>query len=99
MAGLAALVVLAGRIRISRPLLPGVVMVALLYLVVPAHVSSECTPHPHDILGVYAARQPSLTHAAAMATLEGRRFALVAWTVKGQQPIRVRPAYALHKRS
>jgi hypothetical protein len=55
--------------------------------------ASECQPDAHDILGVYRARQPSMTHIATMAAFEDSRFVVGNYALAGQQPIRVAPAY------
>jgi hypothetical protein len=53
---------------------------------------AECRP-AENMLGIYRAHQPAITHLAALATLEGTRFAAGTWAIAGQQPIAVRPAY------
>jgi hypothetical protein len=53
---------------------------------------AECRP-AEDMLGVYRAHQPAMTHLPALATLDGTRFDAGTWAIAGQQPIAVRPAY------
>ena len=56
-------------------------------------VQATCDTDAADIRAVYESRQPPLRHVAAYAALEGKRFAAISWTIKGQQPIRTMPSY------
>ncbi|SEM83196.1 hypothetical protein SAMN05216404_101277 [Nitrosospira multiformis] len=53
----------------------------------------ECHPEESDVMNVYRSRQPPLTHAAALAGLDGTRYLPNVFAIKGQQPIQVVPAY------
>ena len=56
-------------------------------------LQTECQPAAYDILGIYRARQPPLTHLAAMAAFADKRFVASTWTIPGQHTISVNSAY------
>ena len=60
-------------------------------------LQAECQPAASDVMGVYASRQPPLTHVAAMAGFKDSRYVASTWTIKGQQPVRTLPPYLPYK--
>lgn len=56
-------------------------------------MQAECHPLVQSIAGSFAKWQPPLSHTAALATLDDRRFAASSWAIPGQQPIAVQPPY------
>ena len=60
-------------------------------------LQGECPSRMPGLTGAYADREPPLSHAIAVAGLDGRRFVPVTWTIRGQQAIRVVPEYARYK--
>jgi hypothetical protein len=61
-------------------------------------LQAECQPDATDIRGVYEARQPPLSHAAALAAWSNSRFAAISWAIKGQHPIATAPDYLPYQR-
>ncbi len=56
-------------------------------------LQAECEPASSSILAVYGERQPSLTHAPAMAAFADTRFVAATWAIAGQHTVAVRPDY------
>ena len=56
-------------------------------------LQAECEPDARNILGVYRERQPSMSRVSTLAAFEDTRFVAVNHATRGQQPIRVAPAY------
>ncbi len=56
-------------------------------------MQAECHPRVRSIGESLIKWHPPLSHTAALATLDDRRFAASNWAIPGQQPIAVQPAY------
>jgi len=56
-------------------------------------MQSECQPDALDIMAVYRARQPSMSHLSAFAGFKDTRFVAKNWAIAGQHPIKVASAY------
>jgi len=56
-------------------------------------MQAECHPQVRSIGGSHIKWHPPLSHMAALAALDDRRFVANSWAIPGQQPIAVQPAY------
>jgi hypothetical protein len=61
-------------------------------------MQSECHPEASTISSVYRKWQPSMTHVAALASLDDTRFVASTWAIPGQQPITIKPPYWAYNR-
>lgn len=56
-------------------------------------MQAECHPVVRSIEDANIKWHPPLSHTAALAALDDRRFAASSWAIPGQQPIAVQPDY------
>ena len=70
-------------------------VLAALAAIPPGSVvlQSECHPGTNLLERTYAKWQPSLTHVAALASLDDRRFIASTWAIPGQQAIAIKQRY------
>ena len=56
-------------------------------------MQAECRPVVRSLGDIHSKWHPPLSHTAALAALDDKRFVASSWAIPGQQPIAVQPPY------